>query len=369
MSLFPSTLSTFSRPTTTSKLNNPSHSALHNTVSSALGQVEAVIGLADSGSVLGTIIGDLRSPGSAGGGHVQTAVKGGTGQTTFTKGDILVAQSSSVLTKLAVGADGLALVANSSVAAGVNWASGTPANVQSFLSSGVWTRPATASVSGIVHIELWGGGGSGGMGSADNGGASGGGGGGYVSVWYPASVLSSSVLVGVGAGGNSVGVNASGIQGGITVFNTITSMVTAWGGGGGMMAAANAGGGGGAGAIKSGSTGVDPNPGGAGSILGGDGGATNAVGASAYIGGGGGGDQKAGGFGVLGGGGGGGVNRSSTMGAGGGSYQSGAGSAGSVISSGSVLAGTTPAGGGGGGYGLGSSGAGGSGKAIISTYL
>lgn len=121
---FPSTLSSFPRPTTSDKLNNPSHSGLHNTVSSALGQVEAVIGVDGANSVLGTIIGDLRSPGSGGGGHVQAANKGGTGQTAYTKGDILVAQSSSVLTKLAVGSDGLTLKANSSVAAGIEWGSG-----------------------------------------------------------------------------------------------------------------------------------------------------------------------------------------------------------------------------------------------------
>lgn len=122
--MFPSILNTFSRPSATDRLNNPSHSALHNTVSSALGQVEAVIGVDGANSVLGTIIGDLRSPDSGGGGHVQSANKGGTGQTTYTKGDILVAQSTSVLSKLSVGIDGQSLVADSSVASGIKW--GTP---------------------------------------------------------------------------------------------------------------------------------------------------------------------------------------------------------------------------------------------------
>ena len=86
---FPSTLSSFNRPTTTDRLNNPSHSALHNTVSSALRQIEAVIGVTGSASVVGTMMSDLRSPASDGGGHIQSANKGGTGQTTFIKGDIL----------------------------------------------------------------------------------------------------------------------------------------------------------------------------------------------------------------------------------------------------------------------------------------
>src|SRR3990167_8529043 len=108
---FPSTLSTFNRPSTTDRLNSPSHSALHNTVSSALGQVEAVIGVAGANSVVGTFEYHVRSPPSDGGGHVQTANKGGTGQTVYTKGDILVAQSSSVVTKIAVGSDGEVLTA------------------------------------------------------------------------------------------------------------------------------------------------------------------------------------------------------------------------------------------------------------------
>lgn len=58
---------------------------------------------------------------SDGGGHVQTANKGGTGQTSYTKGDLLVASSSSVLGKLSVGNDGLSLVADSSQTTGVNW--------------------------------------------------------------------------------------------------------------------------------------------------------------------------------------------------------------------------------------------------------
>lgn len=138
--MFPSTFSSFNRPTPTDRLNNPSHSALHNTVSSALGQVEAVIGL-DS-SILGTILGDLRNPNSDGGGHVQTANKGGTGQTSYSKGNLLVASSSSVLSKLSVGLDGQALVSDSSTLSGVKWAtpggvkiaaSGVPSTLSSFV--------------------------------------------------------------------------------------------------------------------------------------------------------------------------------------------------------------------------------------------
>ena len=119
--MFPSILNTFNIPTATDRLNSPSHSALHNTVSSALGQVEAVIGRDGNNSVAGTLIYQIRSADSDGGGHIQTANKGGTGQTTYNKGDILSASSSSVLAKLAVGLDGQVLVADSSVASGVKW--------------------------------------------------------------------------------------------------------------------------------------------------------------------------------------------------------------------------------------------------------
>ena len=119
---FPSTFSTFTRPAATDRLNNPSHSALENSQSSTIGQIEAIIGRSGDNSVLGTIIGDLRSPNSGGGGHVQTANKGGTGQTSFTKGDLLVATSSSVISKLAVSSTiGEVLIADSGQAAGVRW--------------------------------------------------------------------------------------------------------------------------------------------------------------------------------------------------------------------------------------------------------
>lgn len=119
---FPSVIDSFSYPQATDRLNNPSHSAQHQTINSVVGQIETVIGIAGDNSVLGTIITDLRSPGSDGGGHIQSANKGGTGQTTFTKGDILVATSSSVLAKLAVSSTaGEVLMAQPNDAAGIRW--------------------------------------------------------------------------------------------------------------------------------------------------------------------------------------------------------------------------------------------------------
>lgn len=192
---FPSTLSSFNRPASTDRLNSPSHSALHNTVSSALGQVEAVIGVEGNSSVVGTLEYLIKSPGSDGGGHIQSANKGGTGQNNYMQGDILVAQSSSVLTKLAVGADGAVLKANSSVATGVQWGSipgnptirvyGTPSILN-------WVKPSVLS---YLVVEVVGGGGNGAAGSDTLRTGGGGGGGGYSKRLIPSSSLGATVLV------------------------------------------------------------------------------------------------------------------------------------------------------------------------------
>lgn len=118
---FPSTISSFTNPLPTDKLNSPSHSSIETAQNNELIQIEKVIGTSQT-SVIGTIIGDLRNPASGGGGHIQAANKGGTGQTSFAKGDLLVASSSSVISKLTVGDTGKVLTADSSQSAGVKWA-------------------------------------------------------------------------------------------------------------------------------------------------------------------------------------------------------------------------------------------------------
>lgn len=117
---YPSTISTLANPGPSDRLNSPSHSTLHDDENTAITETQTFIGTLPS-SAVGTLLYDVRSPASDGGGHVQSANKGGTGQTSYTKGDILVAQSSSVLTKLAVGTDAFTIQANSSVASGLEW--------------------------------------------------------------------------------------------------------------------------------------------------------------------------------------------------------------------------------------------------------
>ncbi len=118
---YPSVISNITNPNPTDKLNSPSHSAIHTAENTAINEIENYVGL--SSLVAGTLSYDIRSSGSDGGGHVQGVNKGGTGFTSYTKGDTLVASSSSVISKLAVGLDGQVLQADSSVAAGVKWGS------------------------------------------------------------------------------------------------------------------------------------------------------------------------------------------------------------------------------------------------------
>src|SRR3990167_8174447 len=120
MSTFPSVITTISDPTATNKLNSPSHSSIEQAQNDGIKKLETFIGT--QASAVGTLMYDIRAAASDGGGHVQAANKGGTGQTTYTKGDVLVATSASVLSKLAVGSNNQALLEDSNKAAGVKWA-------------------------------------------------------------------------------------------------------------------------------------------------------------------------------------------------------------------------------------------------------
>jgi hypothetical protein len=254
----------------------------------------------------------------------------------------------------------------------------TGSDIQTFTSSGTWTKPVNGS---MVTIQAWAGGGSGGKNTVRGGG--GGGGGGYAEITIPIASMGATETVTIGDGGASKTTNGVGLVGGNT---TVGSLITAYGGGGGGEDS-DAGGGGGGGNLEVGSVG-GADGGAGGGILGGAGGVNSKGGDSIYGGGGGGdyGGTRHGGNSVNGGGGGGGefmngicgnggnsINggggggggSNGTVGSGGTSKTGGAGGAGGKASN--AIAGTQPAGGGGGSY-TGNSGAGGKGKVIITTF-
>jgi hypothetical protein len=189
-----------------------------------------------------------------------------------------------------------------------------------FTSSGTFTKPDGLPDDRRVFVEAWGGGGGGG--AAINHG--GGGGGAWVSRWFRAGDLASTVTVTVGAGGAVSNV------GGNTTFG---ALLTAYGGGFGNLGGGVPYGGGGGGASEVGGN-ASGAAAGAGGYLGGGVGGGNST--TENGGGGGGGGGSVGGRAVRGGGGGGG----NSGGAGGASLFGGNGGA-------AGSAGVAPAGGGG----------------------
>lgn len=150
---YPSTLTAFTDPNASDRLNSPSHSSIESAQNTGLEEIQAFVGTLSS--TAGTLIYNIRAAASDGGGHVQTANRGGTGQTAYSQGDILVATSASALTRLAVGVDNQTLQANSSVASGINWVASPSAklyvnNVTTNLTSaiGVATNVISTSILG-----------------------------------------------------------------------------------------------------------------------------------------------------------------------------------------------------------------------------
>lgn len=138
-------------------------------------------------------------------------------------------------------------VQTSSSTWGTGGGSGGSTIVQIFSSSGTWTKPANAKSVDILCIGGGGGGGSGRVNAGQNGGGAGAGGG-YTWRQFPASMLSATETVTVGASGiggapvtaiNSSGNN--GTPGGDSSFGTLP-WVFAGGGGGGVGSAGGAGG-------------------------------------------------------------------------------------------------------------------------------
>ena len=150
---YPSTISSFSNPVPSDRLNSPSHSSVETAQNTGLTELQTYIGVITgvNASAAGTLLYDIKAPGSNGGGHVQVATTGGTGQTTYAQGDILIAANSSTLSKLAVGSDGQILKANSSVATGINWVEDSTPKVAN--SASVITIVAAGQTS-VINVTL-----------------------------------------------------------------------------------------------------------------------------------------------------------------------------------------------------------------------
>lgn len=121
-----------------------------------------------------------------------------------------------------------------------------PVDVQTFNSTGTWTKPTGGQT--MARVQIWGGGG-GGSRSTSAGGAAGGGGGAYNEVTIPLSYLASSFTATVGSGGTGATTAVNGGNGGNSSIPVTTavyglSTVTAYGGGGGNTGGIGGGGGG-----------------------------------------------------------------------------------------------------------------------------
>lgn len=102
-------------------------------------------------------------------------------------------------------------------------------DVQTFTSTGTWTKPSTGQT--MARVQVWGGGG-GASRSASANSTGGGGGGGYAEITIPLTQLNTQTVV-VGSGGAGATTAANGSAGGISYLTVNGSTFGATGGGGG----------------------------------------------------------------------------------------------------------------------------------------
>lgn len=133
-------------------------------------------------------------------------------------GDLIVGTGANTLGRLAAGANGfvLTMVGDAPAWAAAQFGSGM--NVQTFNSSGTWTKPSGCS---WALIELWGGGAGGARSDSGSGAGCGGGGGEYVRFTVPLSALNATEAVSVGAGGAGRSSGGPGLAGGNSSFKGI----------------------------------------------------------------------------------------------------------------------------------------------------
>jgi len=165
-----------------------------------------------------------------------TVAQGGTGAATLAANAVLIGNGTSAVTAVAPSTAGNVLTSTGSA-----WASTAPTstgiNLQTFTSSGTWTKPSLAAGSRVL-IQAWAGGGSGSKTTA--GGGIGGGGGGYNERWLSLSAMGATETITIGAGGTAVTTNASGNNGG---NSSAGSLITGYAGAGGAAGGGVGGGG------------------------------------------------------------------------------------------------------------------------------
>ena len=132
---------------------------------------------------------------------------GGTGQTSYTDGQILIGNTTgNTLAKATLTAGTNVTITNGpgSITIASTGGSATPTAVQTFINNGTWTKPAGAR---MVNIQLLGAGGGGGSGRKDSTsgtircGGGGGGGGSYVNITVPAAIFGATETVTIGVPG------------------------------------------------------------------------------------------------------------------------------------------------------------------------
>jgi hypothetical protein len=167
-----------------------------------------------------------------------SVANGGTGATSFTDAGVLIGNSTGAVQSTSAGTSGQVLTSNGAGVDPTFQDAAGSMNVQTFTSSGTWTKPSGAT---MVMVELIGGGSGGSSGRKGAVGSTrygGSGGGSSASIYYAfaASELSSTETVTIGAGGTggaSVTTNSTngnhGTDGGTSIFGS-TTLATCRGG-------------------------------------------------------------------------------------------------------------------------------------------